>query len=293
MPGQAYDVGTADAQRSGAAVAATERFADVGDGMSEAVSIVMDVEELSDEMPAPAETALPTASEELDIVAPHDEQAQKLASVVDLFEESQVYIPMRADMDFYAFPTTAVFRAQRAQNSGEVPELSAALLYAEDSHPDGLRVPWGAVAASVLLVVVLLAQIAWAERYQLVQVHQLRPVLEVFCQPLNCDLPLRHDISKIEIVEREVRDHPHVSGGLLINAAFVNRASFAQAYPIFKVSFSDVSGTPLAVRRFPPAEYLIGQHNIAEGMAPGERAQLMLEVVDPGDRAVSFQFDFM
>ena len=95
------------------------------------------------------------------------------------------------------------------------------------------------------------------------------------------------------MVEREVRDHPHIDGGLLINAAFVNRATFAQAYPVFEVSFSDVSGTPIAVRRFPPAKYLMGQQSVEQGMAPGERAQLMLEVVDPGDRAVSFQFDFL
>jgi hypothetical protein len=104
---------------------------------------------------------------------------------------------------------------------------------------------------------------------------------------------LRHDINRIEVVEREVRDHPHASGALLVNASFVNRAGFVQAYPVFEISFSDVSGTPVAVRRFPPAEYLIGQQNVSNGMAPGERAQLMLEVVDPGDRAVSFQFDFL
>ena len=293
MPGPEYIAGAADGQQSGAAVAATERFAGAAAGVSDAVSIVVDVGDRTDEAPVAADTSLSDLVEELDIVEAHDEQTQELAPVVDLFEESQVHVPMRADMDFYACPTTAVFRAQRSQRSGDIPELSAALLYAEERHHAGLRVPWGAVAASIVLVVVLLAQLAWAERYRLVQAHQLRPLLEVFCQPLNCDLPLRHDISRIEIIEREVRDHPHVSGGLLINAAFVNRAPFAQAYPIFQVSFSDVSGTPLAVRRFPPAEYLIGHPNIADGMAPGERAQLMLEVVDPGDRAVSFQFDFL
>ena len=178
-------------------------------------------------------------------------------------------------------------------STSEALELSAALLYSDESHDTGLRVPWGAIAASILLAVLLVAQLAWAERYQLVRLPQLRLALEFFCQPLNCDLPLRHDISRIEVVEREVRDHPHASGALLINAAFVNRAGFSQAYPVFEVSFSDVSGTPVAVRRFPPAEYLIGRQDVSNGMAPGERAQLMLEVVDPGDRAVSFQFDFL
>jgi hypothetical protein len=62
---------------------------------------------------------------------------------------------------------------------------------------------------------------------------------------------------------------------------------------VFAVSFSDVSGTAVAARRFRPDEYLSDTRNTAGGMQPGERAQLMLEVVDPGERAVSFQFDFL
>ena len=198
-----------------------------------------------------------------------------------------------ADMDFYACPTAAEFRTRPPQRASEALELSAALLYSDESHDTGLRIPWGAIAASVFLAVLLLAQIAWVQRYQLARLPQIRPALAFFCQPLNCDLPLRHDINRIEVVEREVRDHPHASGALLINASFVNRADFVQAYPVFEISFSDVSGTPVAVRRFPPAAYLIGRQDVSNGMAPGERAQLMLEVVDPGDRAVSFQFDFL
>jgi hypothetical protein len=46
------------------------------------------------------------------------------------------------------------------------------------------------------------------------------------------------------------------------------------------------------VRRFLPEEYLHDK-NPARGMAPGEQTLVMLEVVDPGERAVSYQFDFM
>ena len=96
-----------------------------------------------------------------------------------------------------------------------------------------------------------------------------------------------------EILEREVRDHPQVDDALLIHVTFANQADFVQPYPVFAVSFSDVSGTPVAARRFRPDEYLSDTRNTAGGMQPGERAQLMLEVVDPGERAVSFQFDFL
>jgi hypothetical protein len=84
-----------------------------------------------------------------------------------------------------------------------------------------------------------------------------------------------------------------VSDALLVHATFVNRADFVQAYPVLQVSFSDVSGTPVALRRFGPEEYLPEIALADKGMAPGQQSLVMLEVIDPGERAVSFQFDFM
>jgi len=279
-----------DSQKTEQAVTDSEQFTDAAAASRDALRVIPEVEERGEETPAETPVA-PVAEQVLEAT---DEQAVEPAAAVEiLVEESQVHDQLRADMDFYACPAAAEFRAQRPQRSSEALELSEALLYSDESHDSGLRIPWGAIAASILLAVLLLAQFAWVERYQLVRLPQLRLALEFFCQPLSCDLPLRHDISSIEVVEREVRDHPHAGGALLINASFVNHAGFTQAYPVFEISFSDVSGTPVAVRRFPPAEYLIGRQDVSNGMAPGERAQLMLEVVDPGDRAVSFQFDFL
>jgi len=281
VPGHEQVTEAADSQKSEETVAESEQISDAG----------AEPEERGEETGVTAET--PVALEVEDVIEALEEQVPEPAVVESLVEEPQLHGLLRADMDFYACPAAVEFRAQRPQRASEALELSAALLYSDESHHTGLRVPWGAIAASLLLAVLLLAQIAWVERYQLVRLPQLRAALEYFCQPLDCDLPLRHDISRIEMVEREVRDHPHASDALLINASFVNRAAFTQAYPVFVVSFSDVSGTPVAVRRFPPAEYLIGRQDVSSGMAPGEQAQLMLEVVDPGDRAVSFQFDFL
>jgi hypothetical protein len=115
----------------------------------------------------------------------------------------------------------------------------------------------------------------------------------MFCARLQCDLPLRRDTGSVQIVKREIRDHPHVKDALLVNATFVNRAAFVQALPVVQVSFSDMSGTPVAVRRFTPEEYLSTQQGIPDGIAPGEQQHLLLELIDPGDRAVSFQFDFL
>ena len=293
VPEHEHDAEAADSQSSQAVVTVTEETAGTTRAeWPDVVSKALEAEHIGTQTDVQAGTSPAQLAEDVTLEA-LQEPAPGSAAVDETVDEEALYGRFQADMDFYACPVNAEFRAQRPQESSTVPELSADFLYAQDDQPAGLHIPWGATAASILLAVLLLAQFAWVERYQLARMPQLRPALELFCQPLDCDLPLRHDISRIEMVEREVRDHPHAGDALLINASFVNRADFAQAYPVFEVSFSDVSGTPVAVRRFPPAEYLLGRQDVAAGMAPGERAQLMLEVVDPGERAVSFQFDFL
>jgi predicted Zn finger-like uncharacterized protein len=199
-------------------------------------------------------------------------------------------VGLRLDMDYYAQPAAAEFVATEDSHE-HLYELSESLLF-DDEPVHHRRTSWGPVAATLLLTLALAAQYGWWDRNRLAQVAALRPVLEWLCQPLGCDLPLRRDLARVEMVGREVRDHPQVADALLVSAAFVNRAPYPQAYPVLQISFSDVSGTPVAVRRFMPEEYLHDK-NPARGMAPGEETLVMLEVVDPGERAVSFQFDFM
>jgi hypothetical protein len=104
---------------------------------------------------------------------------------------------------------------------------------------------------------------------------------------------MRVDLDRIGILDRDVRKHPAVEGALLINVVIVNRADFIQPYPLFEVSFSDKSGVPVAMRRFRPAEYLGAEIDPTSGMSPQTPAEVVLEVLDPGTEAVSFQFGFL
>lgn len=152
---------------------------------------------------------------------------------------------------------------------------------------------WLGLAACLALVLLLAGQYFWKARQELAARDAWRPWMERYCDLLGCDLPLRHDLARLEILEREVRNHPRVKDALLISATFVNEADFAQSWPVFEVTFSDVSGTAIAVRRFTPEEYLAEPVDPAQGMAPGARTRLVLEVVDPGKNAVSYQFNFL
>jgi predicted Zn finger-like uncharacterized protein len=160
----------------------------------------------------------------------------------------------------------------------------------ERSH-FGRNLARGALIVGLLLI--LGVQWLYFNRTSLAAQNDWRPGLELFCSFLRCELPLRVDLSRIELVSRDVRKHPRVAGALLINATLVNRADFPQPYPILEVTFSNPSGTPVASRRFHPDEYLGDETDIKAGMPVSTSLQMMLEIEDPGEDAVSFQFDFL
>ena len=175
--------------------------------------------------------------------------------------------------------------------AAEAEEAAAMLL--DHTLPES-RTSWGWVLAALVLTALLLGQYAVFERNSLLQrVPALRPALEAVCQRLGCQLPMRREPARLEVLEREIRNHPNIPGALLISAIFVNTADFVQSYPVFEVRFSDVSGHTVALRRFTPAEYLPRGSDPARGMRPGQRVRVLLEVLDPGEKAVSFQFDFL
>ena len=144
-----------------------------------------------------------------------------------------------------------------------------------------------------LLLLLLGLQWVYFNRGTLAGDASLRPALEHVCSVLDCQLPLRVDLARLEIIDRDVRKHPNADAALLINASIANRAGFNQPYPIFAISFSDMAGKPVAMRRFLPREYLDEAADTVAGMEPDVPVHIVLEVQDPGETAVSFQFGFL
>ena len=144
-----------------------------------------------------------------------------------------------------------------------------------------------------LLVLLLGLQWVYFNRDRLAAENVWRSKMELFCKVIHCELPMRVDLASIGIVERDVRRHPVAEDALLINVTFENRAAFIQPYPLFEVSFTDKAGSPVAMRRFSSAEYLGEDINSESGLSPESPVQVVLEVVDPGTEAVSFQFGFL
>ena len=144
-----------------------------------------------------------------------------------------------------------------------------------------------------LMLLLLALQWVYFNRAELAGHAAWRPGLERLCEQLRCELPLRTDLARVQMIQRDVRKHPAVEDALLINASFENRADFAQPYPVLEVSFTDRTGVPVAMRHFRPAEYLAEGTDLAAGMAARALLQVVLEVQDPGEAAASFQFRFL
>ena len=150
--------------------------------------------------------------------------------------------------------------------------------------------PW--LVACLLLTLLLVIQLAWAERAPLVRNPTVGGWLRSSCAVLGCEVPLVAAPQQLRLLASNVQAHPSVAGALMISASVRNDAAFAQPYPILTITLSDAQGRRIAMRRLQSREYLDDSAILKHGLAPGASAVLLLELEDPGDKAVAFEFNF-
>ena len=88
------------------------------------------------------------------------------------------------------------------------------------------RWPW--VAACILLLLLLGAQLGWAKRDQLIRDPVVGGWLRDGCAMLGCELPLVAEPSSLRLLASNVQAHPSVAGALMISASVRNEADFTQ-----------------------------------------------------------------
>jgi len=151
--------------------------------------------------------------------------------------------------------------------------------------------PWRVGVA--LLIPLLLAQVGYAERFELLRNGMTRPWLERACTILDCTLPLVHDAEGLVLLSRDVRPHPSVGNALIISATLRNNADHVQAFPTVEITLTDLNEHRIAMRRFRPQEYVGDSRTIHAGLASGASTALVFEVADPGKSAVAYEFRFL
>ena len=109
-----------------------------------------------------------------------------------------------------------------------------------------------------------------------------------YCEVAGCKLSPLQDLNKISSDQLMVYSHPEIPDALSVDAVLVNEASFAQPFPALVLRFENLQGEILAQRLFQPKEYLHGDLADMTMMPARQPVRLRLELVDPGQDAVSY-----
>jgi len=151
---------------------------------------------------------------------------------------------------------------------------------------------WLIVAA--LLIVLLLFQAAWFYRDHVYEyLPRLQPWVERLCERIDCQVYRLRNPADIELVNRDVRDHPVYKDALLVNATITNRADSRQPWPRIQLALFDTDGRILVYREFAPQEYLDTSVPASSGMPPDTPIHVVLELAAATAGAVSFEFGFL
>jgi predicted Zn finger-like uncharacterized protein len=142
----------------------------------------------------------------------------------------------------------------------------------------------------LMLLIIAIVQVIYYQRYQLISsLHYQSQILNL-CQILPCDEDKFVNTSQISLLERNIFTHPTRDKALMVTGSFVNKAPFSQPPPKLLISLSDQQGNFIASRRFEPQQYLADKS--ITRLPPGKPVQFRLEIEDPGNAALAYEFEF-
>jgi predicted Zn finger-like uncharacterized protein len=159
-----------------------------------------------------------------------------------------------------------------------------------DDSPGLLERRWPWVTAIVLLALVLVAQVVHSERHALVRNAALGPLIAGAYSLLGLTPLAPTDLSAYELRQWGASSDPRESNRLMLRASIINRATYAQPFPLLRLTLQDRYGSTLGERDIGPADYLPGT-GAPSLLGPGERADALIRIVDPGTEAVGFELD--
>jgi uncharacterized protein DUF3426 len=158
--------------------------------------------------------------------------------------------------------------------------------------PDSPRrsIPFGVwLGTSVFLAFLLCAQLIHGNREWIGTHAPLRGPLHGLYAALGVAVSAPANLSAYQLRQWGVTGDPSASGTLRVRASILNTAAQLQPYPLLRVTLANRFGAKIGARDFEPAEYM--GKPIVRMLAPGERADATLDIVDPGKDAEGFEID--
>ncbi len=206
-----------------------------------------------------------------------------------------------------ADPTQGAAAGEAADGSGSPADLGGGFEVSEDVRremlsgiaepalPEISQVPHRSIsfnvwmAAAVLLALLLCLQLIHANREWLATHAPLRGSLRGLYAAMGVSVAAPANLSAYQLRQWGVTGDPSANGTLRVRASILNTAAQLQPYPLLRVTLANRFGAKVGTRDFEPAEYT--GKPVARMLAPGERADATLDIVDPGKDAEGFEID--
>jgi len=158
-----------------------------------------------------------------------------------------------------------------------------------DSSDTGER-RWLWVAGVAALALLLGVQVVHAMRNELVRNASLGPALASAYDFLGLSVLAPTDLSAYELRQWGAASDPRETDQLMLRASIFNRAGYSQPLPLLRLTLQDRFGGTIGQRDVGPSDYLPGS-GTQTLLEPGQRADALIRIVDPGSEAVGFELD--
>jgi len=155
----------------------------------------------------------------------------------------------------------------------------------QESDPAFIAWLTAAIAAGVLLI----AQVVHQNREWLAAHAPLGGSLRALYSKMGAPVTPPANLSAYQLRQWGVTGDPAADGTLRVRASILNTAAQLEPYPLLRVTLANRFGGSIGTRDFEPSEYL-GKPT-AKLLAPGERADATLDILDPGKSAEGFEID--
>jgi len=153
------------------------------------------------------------------------------------------------------------------------------------------RPQWQWAAGSVLLILILFAQIINHQRDALATDPRFgRPLTAVYTA-LGVQLTPRWDLRAYDVRQLGATVEAGSTGAITVRASIRNAGSRPQPLPLLRVTLQDRFGNRLASRDVVPHDYMPSGTAPAALLAQDQRIDAELAFVDPGASAVGFELD--
>ncbi len=149
------------------------------------------------------------------------------------------------------------------------------------------HIPW--LAAAITAGVLLIAQVIHQNREWLATHAPLGGSLRTLYSKMGTPVAPPANLSAYQLRQWGVTGDPAGDGTLRVRASILNTAAQLEPYPLLRVTLANRFGGSIGTRDFEPSEYL--GRPTAKLLAPGERADATLDILDPGKSAEGFEID--